>query len=69
VHGATVAAMTALWGLLASITGPRAAIAIAGLLILPAGLLLPRRARSSQPERELRGALYKKVRSGRPALR
>jgi len=50
---ATIAAMTALWGLLASITGPRAAIAIAGLLILPAALLLPRRARSPQPEREL----------------
>jgi hypothetical protein len=50
---ATIAAMTALWGLLASITGPRAAIAIAGLLILPAGLLLPRRAGSPQPEREL----------------
>ncbi len=50
---ATIAAMTALWGLLASITGPRAGIAIAGLLILPAGLLLHRRAGSPQPEREL----------------
>ena len=39
---ATIAAMTALWGLLAGITGPRTAIAIAGLLILATPLLLPR---------------------------
>jgi MFS family permease len=39
---ATIAALTALWGLLASITGPRAAIAIAGLLMLATPLLLPR---------------------------
>jgi MFS family permease len=39
---ATIAALTALWGLLASVTGPRAAIAIAGLLILATPLLLPR---------------------------
>ncbi|WP_406708104.1 hypothetical protein [Streptomyces halobius] len=31
---ATIAAMTALWGLLAGITCPRTAIAIAGLLVL-----------------------------------
>ncbi|MGW3116740.1 MFS transporter [Streptomyces sp. NPDC001107] len=40
---ATTAAMTALWGLLAGLTGPRAAIAIAGLLALATPLLLPRR--------------------------
>jgi MFS family permease len=40
---ATIAALTALWGLLASITGPRTAIAVAGLLILATPLLLPRR--------------------------
>jgi MFS family permease len=40
---ATIAAMTALWGLLASLTSPRTAIAIAGLLILATPLLLPRR--------------------------
>jgi predicted MFS family arabinose efflux permease len=40
---ATTAALTALWGLLASITGPRAAIAIAGVLMLATPLLLPRR--------------------------
>jgi MFS family permease len=41
---ATIAAMTALWGLLASITSPRVAIAIAGLVILATPLLLPRKA-------------------------
>ena len=38
---ASVAALTALWGLLASITGLRAAIAVAGLLLLATPLLLP----------------------------
>lgn len=39
---ATIAVLTALWGLLAALTGPRTAIAIAGLLILTTPLLLPR---------------------------
>jgi MFS family permease len=39
---ATIAAMIALWGLLAGITSPRTAIAIAGLLLLTTPLLLPR---------------------------
>lgn len=39
---ATIAALTALWGVLAALTGPRTAIAIAGLLILTTPLLLPR---------------------------
>jgi hypothetical protein len=39
---ATTAVLTALWGLLAGITGARAAIAIAGLLLLATPLLLPR---------------------------
>ncbi|HYS40804.1 MAG TPA: MFS transporter [Pseudonocardiaceae bacterium] len=39
---ATTAALTALWGLLAGITSPRTAIAVAGLLILATPLLLPR---------------------------
>jgi MFS family permease len=38
----TIAALTALWGLLASITGPRTAIATAGVLLLATPLLLPR---------------------------
>jgi MFS family permease len=39
---AVTAAMTALWGLLAGLTGPRTALALAGLLILTTPLLLPR---------------------------
>ena len=39
----TIAALTALWGLLAGITGPRTAIAAAGVLMLATPLLLPRR--------------------------
>jgi MFS family permease len=40
---ATVAALIALWGLLASATSPRTAIAIAGAFLLATPLLLPRR--------------------------
>ncbi|MGW5664127.1 MFS transporter [Streptomyces sp. NPDC003758] len=40
---AAIAAMTALWGLLAAVTGARTAIAIAGILLLATPLLLPRR--------------------------
>ncbi|MFF4055011.1 MFS transporter [Streptomyces sp. NPDC001668] len=39
----TTAALTALWGLLATLTGTREAIALAGLLLLATPLLLPRR--------------------------
>ncbi|MEV0373851.1 MFS transporter [Streptomyces sp. NPDC050636] len=49
---ATTAVMTALWGLLAGITSPRTAIAIAGLLILATPLLLPRHAHAPHHERE-----------------
>jgi MFS family permease len=49
---ATIAALTALWGLLASITSPRIAIASAGLLILTTPFLLPRRDRAPRHERE-----------------
>lgn len=38
----TTAGMTALWGLLAAVTGPREAVGIAGLLILATPFLLPR---------------------------
>jgi MFS family permease len=48
----TIAALTALWGLLASITSPRTAIATAGVLILATPLLLPRRDYTPQPEPE-----------------
>jgi MFS family permease len=47
---ATIAALTALWGVLATLTSPRAAIATAGLLLLATPLLLPRHDRT--PERE-----------------
>jgi predicted MFS family arabinose efflux permease len=50
---ATIAAMTAVWGLLASITSPRTAIAIAGLLLLSTPLLLPRHDHVREHEREL----------------
>ena len=47
---ATIAALTALWGLLAGLTGPRIAIAIAGVLLLATPLLLPRRDPASSHE-------------------
>jgi hypothetical protein len=43
---AAVAGLTALWGVLASVTSLRAAIAAAGLLLLATPLLLPRRGRA-----------------------
>jgi MFS family permease len=49
----TIATLTALWGLLASITGPRMAIAIAGVLLLATPLLLPRRDHAQQHEPDL----------------
>ncbi|MFF4434072.1 MFS transporter [Streptomyces sp. NPDC001513] len=49
---ATIAALTALWGLLAGITGPRTAIALAGLLVMATPFLLPRRDGTPRPERE-----------------
>ncbi|MBB5080180.1 MFS transporter [Nonomuraea endophytica] len=39
----TIAALTALWGLLAALTSPRAAVAAAGVLLLATPILLPRR--------------------------
>lgn len=45
---ATIAAMTGVWGLLAGLTSPRTAIAIAGLLLLATSLLLPRHDRTPQ---------------------
>ncbi|GAB3137944.1 MFS transporter [Micromonospora sonneratiae] len=50
---ATIAAMTALWGLLAYVTSPRTAIAIAGVFILATPLFLPRHDRTTQHEQEL----------------
>jgi hypothetical protein len=49
----TIAALTALWGLLGSIIGPRTAIAVAGLLLLATPLLLPRRDHAQPHEQDL----------------
>ncbi|MER6998197.1 MFS transporter [Streptomyces sp. NPDC000410] len=49
---AGIAALTVLWGLLAGVTGPRIAIAIAGLLIMTTPFLLPRHDRVPLRERE-----------------
>ena len=43
------AALTALWGVLASLTSPRVAIAVAGVLLLATPLLLPRRDHAPEP--------------------
>ncbi|MFG2209452.1 MFS transporter [Streptomyces sp. NPDC048638] len=40
---ASIAALTAVWGLLAAVTSPRTAIAVAGVLLLATPLLLPHR--------------------------
>ena len=47
---ATVAALTALWGVLAGVAGPRAAIAVAGILLLATPLLLPRQGRAAREQ-------------------
>ncbi|HEY6497627.1 MAG TPA: MFS transporter [Trebonia sp.] len=44
------AALTALWGVLAALTSPRIAIAVAGVLLLATPLLLPRREHAHEPE-------------------
>ncbi|MEV6012417.1 MFS transporter [Streptomyces sp. NPDC051976] len=46
---ASIAALTALWGLLGALTSPRIAIAAAGVLLLASPLLLPRRAPTPAP--------------------
>jgi MFS family permease len=53
---AAIAGLTALWGVLAGLTGPRIALAAAGLVLLTAPLLLPRRAPAAgmpEPDRTL----------------
>ncbi|MGW5418771.1 MFS transporter [Streptomyces sp. NPDC003943] len=49
---ASIAVLTALGGLLADVTGPRTALAVAGLLILATPLLLPRRDEAPRHEPE-----------------
>jgi MFS family permease len=53
---ATIAALTAVWGVLASLTSLRAALAIAGLLLLATPLLLPRREHAAPRGRERAGS-------------
>jgi hypothetical protein len=54
---AAIAVLTALWGVLASFTGPRAAITVAGLLLLLTPLLLPcRRTLAGQDDPVIGGA-------------
>ncbi|MFE2161693.1 MFS transporter [Streptomyces lydicus] len=55
--GAAIAAMTAVWGLLAALTGPRTAIAVAGVLLLATPLLLPRREHAPLDTREQAASL------------
>ncbi|MFG3248731.1 MFS transporter [Streptomyces sp. NPDC048187] len=45
----TTAALTAVWGLLAGLTGTRTAVALAGVLMLATPLLLPRRVHAPVP--------------------
>ncbi|MFF5607154.1 MFS transporter [Streptomyces cellulosae] len=47
---ASVAVLTALWGLLASVTSPRTAVAVAGALLPATALLLPRRREEAHQE-------------------
>lgn len=47
---AAIAALTAMWGLLAATTTPRTAIALAGALLLASPLLLPRREHTPRTE-------------------
>lgn len=49
---ATIAGLTAAWGALSSLTGPRIAVAVAGGLLLTTPLLLPRGGVSVSPARE-----------------
>lgn len=45
----SIAAITVTWGLLAQLTSPRAAIALAGVLLLATPFLLPRQAATPEP--------------------
>jgi MFS family permease len=46
---ASIAGLTVLWGLLAALTGPRTAIAVAGVLLLATPTLLPKREAATSP--------------------
>jgi hypothetical protein len=48
----SIAALTALWGVVAAVTGPRIAIALAGVVLLATPLLLPRREKTPRSTEE-----------------
>ncbi|MGX1670653.1 MFS transporter [Streptomyces sp. NPDC055400] len=48
----SIAALTALWGVVAAVTGPRIAIALAGVVLLATPLLLPRREKAPRSTEE-----------------
>ncbi|HEY1821653.1 MAG TPA: MFS transporter [Trebonia sp.] len=52
----TTAALTAMWGGLATLTSPRISIAVAGILLLGTPFLLPRRDRAPQADRDTESA-------------
>jgi hypothetical protein len=52
----SIAVISVLWGLLAQLTGPRAAIALAGVLLLGTPFLLPRHV--TTPERPVRSTEF-----------
>ncbi|MFE3798391.1 MFS transporter [Nocardia tengchongensis] len=58
--GAAIAVLSALGGLLASVTSPRTALAVSGLLILASPLLLPRRPEPAPPAAATSHALSQK---------
>ena len=58
---ATIAGLTALWGLLAHLTSIRTAIALAGLVLLATPLLLPRREPAGLGEFDLRAGAPARV--------
>ncbi|MEU0806933.1 MFS transporter [Streptomyces sp. NPDC005970] len=53
----SIAALTAVWGLLAALTSPRTAIAVAGILLLATPLLLPRREKAPLTAKEQAASL------------
>ncbi len=57
----TIALMTALWGVLAALTSPRTAIAIAGILMLATPLLLPRPEFRKERQRSGVGVFLRRV--------
>ncbi|MFC5922765.1 MFS transporter [Micromonospora vulcania] len=63
---ASIAILSALGGLLAEVTSPRTAIAVAGLLILASPLLLPRRSDPTPPSRPALAPAGTQPRAGVP---